>query len=83
MASFFYSEKRKTLPFKKYFYHKQNHDKKDKTNQNLVISFVKSFMQLRIFSIGIYHCDNKSNKKTAGKQQLSLTKHNLKYFGQI
>ncbi len=57
----------KNLSFEKYFYHEQNRNKKDKPKQNLVIIFVKSFMQLCIFSVSKNHYNNKSNKKNDSK----------------
>ena len=64
---FFFILKIENLSFEKYFYDEQNRDEKDKHKQNLVIIFVKSFMQHCIFSISINHCDNKSNKKSDSK----------------
>ena len=80
MDILFFVKTTRNLPFKKYFDKKQDHDKKDKPYQNLVISFVEYFVQLSIFSIGINHCNYKSNKKTACKPQLTLTKHSLNFL---
>jgi hypothetical protein len=71
------------LPFKKYFYHKQKHNKKGKPNQNFEIPFVEYFVQFGIFSISINHCDYKNNSKKTGKQHLTLTKHSIIFWANL
>lgn len=63
----FFFFKQENLSLEINFYQEQNQDENNEPNQNFVISFVEYFMQIGIFSIGKYHCDNKSNQKTYGK----------------
>ena len=71
------------LAFKHNFYHKQQDNKYQKSNQHFEISFVVYLVYFEIFSVGNYHSCYKGNKKQQRKKQLAGTKHRGENFEQI
>jgi hypothetical protein len=51
------------LSFEVYLYHKQHCDKKEKSNENLITSFVEFLVRHHIFAVRENHDDDKSDEK--------------------
>lgn len=61
--------------FQKYFNDKKQCNKKYKTKQNFVVSFIKNTMNTDVFAVGKNHHDHKRQQKQTCKNPLALTKH--------
>ena len=54
-------------------------DKKQKTDQDLVISLINLAVQRDVFAVSINHRNDESDEKTSGENQLALAEHDSRF----